>query len=96
MTTFQVNSDSLLTLSSHLSWVSSQMSGIGEAAAQLSPADLGSLQVYSALQNFHDNWSQGLSTISGNITQMTQLLTGAAQAYGTTDSSIARAAGGTT
>ncbi|MGD1053006.1 MAG: hypothetical protein ABR950_04175 [Candidatus Dormibacteria bacterium] len=93
-TSFEVDPSTLETLSGKLSTIESQMSNIGEVAAQLSPADLGSGDVYMSLQQFHDNWSQGLQTISGNIATVTRILTAAAKAYGKAESNITTAAGG--
>jgi hypothetical protein len=95
MTPFQVDRSSLEALTSRLSAVESQMSSIGDVAAEVSPYDLGSAQLFLALQEFHANWSQGLSTISGNISGVAKRLSAAAQAYGTAETSIQRAAGGT-
>jgi hypothetical protein len=93
MTTFQVDRSSLETLAAQLAAIETQMSSIGDVAAEVPPFDLGSAQVFFALQEFHGNWSQGLSTISGNISGVTNLLIAAAQAYGTTETSIQHAAG---
>jgi predicted Zn-dependent protease len=95
MTTFQVDPSSLEALASQLASIETQMSNIGDVAAQVSATDLGSSSVYSALQDFHDNWSQGLAKISGNISTVTTHLSAAAQAYGTTETALEQAAGGT-
>jgi hypothetical protein len=94
MTTFQVDRSSLEALALQLAAIESQMSSIGDVSAQVSPFDLGSAQVFLALQEFHGNWSQGLSTISGNVSGVTNLLLAAAKAYGATDASVQGSAGG--
>jgi hypothetical protein len=50
--------------------------------------------VYLALQDFHDNWSQGLSSISGNIKGLAAILSNASPAYVTADSNVCQAGGG--
>ena len=94
MTTFQVDHFTLQALAGQLSTIQTQMSDIGDSAAHVSPLDLGSPQVYSALQDFYNNWSQGLSTISSNITTVTKMLNAAATAYATAEAKATSAAGG--
>lgn len=92
MTTFQVDPSSLEGLARQLDAVQSQMSQIGDVAARVSPVDLGSLDVYSALQDFHNDWSQGLAKIGGNISGVTDRLTAAAKSYDHAETSVKHAA----
>jgi hypothetical protein len=89
---FTVDPQSLEALAGRLSGVESQMSRIGDVAAEVSPTQLGSADVFNALQDFHNDWSQGLDKISGNIGGVRARLSAAAQHYGETESGIVRAA----
>jgi uncharacterized protein YukE len=94
-TSFEVDPSTLEELAKQLSAIETQMSNIGETAAKVSPFDLGSAEVYGSLIEFYDNWSQGLQTISSNITTVTQILNAAAKAYTGAESKLTDAAGGT-
>ena len=92
---FTVDPDGLDTLRARLAEVQSCMQSIGDVSAGYDPLDLGpGGAVWQELQNFHDNWSNGLAMISRNMSALANLLSSAAQGYRSTESAIVTADGG--
>jgi hypothetical protein len=90
---FTVDPDGLDGLRGRLNAIESGMRGIGDTAASYQPLDLGpNPDVWTALQTFHSDWSNGLAMISGNVQALLGLLAGAAGDYRGTDQQIALAA----
>jgi hypothetical protein len=87
---FSVDPDGLDSLRGHLTAIESGMQDAG-GVGSCDPLDLGpNLDVYNALQDFHNDWSNGLSMISHNVAALQGLLAKAAEDYRGTDEQIAR------
>lgn len=88
---FSVDPDGLDSLSAKLSAVQATMQNAGNVAGCCDPLDLGQ-DVWIALQDFGNNWSNGLAMIGHNISALAGLLAKAAADYRGTDGQIARSA----
>ena len=90
---FSVDPDQLDLLRSQLLAVESGMGGSGSMASVYDPMELGpDAAVWTALQNFSADWSNGLFMIKDNIGRLLKLLAEAAESYRGTDEQIAQSA----
>jgi hypothetical protein len=90
---FSVDPDGLDRLHGQLSAIESGMQNIGNDAACYDPLDLGpNADVWNALQQFHNDWSNGMSMIKHNIGQLLKLLGQAADDYRGTEDQISQSA----
>jgi hypothetical protein len=90
---FSVDPDGLDRLRGQLGAIESGMQNSGSEAAACEPLDLGPTpELWNTLQDFHNDWSNGLAMISHNMQRLLGSLAGAAQDYRGTDDQIAQAA----
>jgi len=91
---FTVNPDGLDALRGQLTAIHSGMQNVGNEAGSYDPLDLGpNADVWNALQDFHNDWSNGLAMIGRNLGALLRLLADAAAGYRQTDDQIAQSAG---
>lgn len=87
---FAVVPSDLLELAQGVSTIQAQLDATPDLVSDLSAA-LGSSEVASALHHFAAGWRDGRKQISTEVGALSQMLTQAAEAYSSTDSSIASA-----
>ncbi|HEX7105407.1 MAG TPA: type VII secretion target [Acidothermaceae bacterium] len=87
---FAVTPGELLELAQGVSAIRGQLEATPDLVADLSPA-LGSSEVAGALHHFVSGWRDGRKQISAEVGALSDMLSQAAEAYYSTDSSIASA-----
>jgi uncharacterized phage infection (PIP) family protein YhgE len=87
---FAVVPSDLLDLARGVSTIKAQLAATPDLVADVSPA-LGSAEVATALNHFVSEWRDGRKQIATEIGALSDMLAQAAEAYCSTDSSIAQA-----
>lgn len=87
---FAVTPSELLELAQGVATIRSQLEATPDLASDVSSA-LGSSEVASALHHFASGWRDGRKQISTEVGALSDMLSQAAEAYYSTDSSIAMA-----
>jgi hypothetical protein len=91
LSTYSVSSDSLRDLAGRLDGVYGEMRATGTVIGGYRGL-LGSPEVDDALDDFFNDWSDGMKKIEGHLEGVVQRLRAAADAYEQTDQDIAQAA----
>jgi len=91
--TFSVQTETVRALASDLAQVDDALAGLAGVVSGFS-GQLGAAKVESALNDFANDWSHGVSLVSTKASGLQQIAAGAANNYEESDAGIARAATG--
>jgi len=89
---FTVDPEGLAALHDQLVGIQADMQNIGSFTGNHDPLDLGTNDdVFNSLQNFYNQWSNGLSIVTDDMTAIVESLATAAEGYAKTENSIVTA-----